>query len=211
MTTERETYKTISEVIETCAPQLKQSTELTAKKQATQSQITTIQRYGSFDNFREVFSPIKQVNYCVPEQWERCCCGKAPTLAEVGKIYDNGSPKKWLIEQLYELTEYCGCREKFSENQYYTLAGMIFNSFYYLKVTEIMLFLYLFKTGKYGHFYGYTDPMTIFQSLDSFVKNDRREIRERKEEREREQRLSSEVKLTRAQWEKIKETLPKET
>lgn len=167
-------------------------------------QTPVIPTYGDFDNFRALFSPANQLKYCIPARWERCCCGKAPTLGEIERVYGNGASRKWLVEQLYDMTEFCGCKDKFTKNQYYTLSGMIYNTFFYLKVTEIMLFLYLFKMGKYGHFYGYTDPMMIFQSLDRFNKNERREIINIKENREREEKISKEVHITRAQWEEIK-------
>lgn len=209
MTTEKNECKTVSEVIQTCMPQLEPSAELTTRNESAvpqkpQAQVTTIPRYGDFDNFRALFSPANQLNYCTPANWERCCCGKAPTLGDIARIYGNGAPKKWIVEQLYDMIEYCGCKDKFTDNQYYTLAGMIYDTFFFLKVTEIMLFMYLFKMGKYGHFYGYTDPMTIFQALDCFNKNERREIIDQKEDREKAERISKEVPITRAQWEEIK-------
>lgn len=41
--------------------------------------------------------------------------------------------------------------------------------YHYLKITELMLFFYYFKTGRYGKFYGAVDPLVITCSLRDFI------------------------------------------
>ena len=48
------------------------------------------------------------------------------------------------------------------------MAEIIANEYGYFKVTEFLLFFYLFKTGKYGRFYGSADPMVIMEALKAF-------------------------------------------
>jgi hypothetical protein len=49
------------------------------------------------------------------------------------------------------------------------LALMIANEYWWMKVSELMLFFYRFKAGMYGKFYGAVDPMVITSSLIQFV------------------------------------------
>lgn len=100
-----------------------------------------------------------------------CYFGNFPTLAEIKNMGSN-TPVMWLIPQLYNLSEYCGCRDKMSKAQIYECASLIASEYYYLKISELMLFFRKFKLGKYGKFYGSVDPMVITTSIRSFV-NDR--------------------------------------
>jgi hypothetical protein len=85
---------------------------------------------------------------------------------------------------------------------------MILGQYYYLKVTEIMLFFYWLKCGRYGEFYGTVDGQKILGAFTLFLR-DRQDIR-RKIEREREnERLEAEKKnaLTFEEWIDIKITI----
>ena len=97
----------------------------------------------------------------------------------------------WLIPQLYNLSEYCGCKEKLQGKPLEECASIIANEFHYLKVSEMMLFFYRFKVGQYGRFYGSVDPLVITTSLREFLKErayayDRHEREERERQREEE-------------------------
>lgn len=47
-----------------------------------------------------------------------------------------------------------------------------------MKVTELLIFFYRFKTGRYGHFYGSVDPMVVMEALGIFLK-EREDLRRR--------------------------------
>lgn len=47
---------------------------------------------------------------------------------------------------------------------------MINAEYHYYKLTEIMLFFYLFKAGEYDDFYGTISPAAIMKSLKEFKK-----------------------------------------
>lgn len=121
---------------------------------------------------------------------KHCILGEFPTLAEVKAAYGQNAPVAWMIPQLYSLSEYCGCRDKLQGKPLEECAFVISSEFYYLKVSEIMLFIHMFKSGKYGRFYGSIDPLVITTSLRQFVKDRNQAIdryaQERKELEEEE-------------------------
>lgn len=54
--------------------------------------------------------------------------------------------------------------------QYEELAYIIASEFFFLKISELMLFFHRFKAGRYGRFYGSVDPMVITSALHEFVR-----------------------------------------
>jgi len=94
----------------------------------------------------------------------------------VGATWDGmtgNTAAAWLSIQLADLGRFCGARDKLSDEQLSQTAQMISEDFFYLKVTELMLFFRWFKSGRYGKFYGTIDPMTITTALRQFVEHDR--------------------------------------
>lgn len=84
-------------------------------------------------------------------------------------------------------------------------ANVIATEFYYLSVTELMLFFHRFKSGRYGRFYGSVDPLMITTSLRDFIKEraivyDKhdQEIRKQKDDEDRKKVMS------RKEWEEVK-------
>lgn len=51
------------------------------------------------------------------------------------------------------------------------LAQVLIVYVYYLKVSELMLFFYRFKSGKYGEFYEVVDPQRIMSGLNAFLRD----------------------------------------
>lgn len=92
-----------------------------------------------------------------------------PTLGMLNAAYGKETASMWLVLHLTDLSEYCGCRDKISGYQLKECSRIIAREFYYLKVSEIMLFFYEFKSGLYGKFYGSVDPLIITTSLRSFL------------------------------------------
>ena len=117
-----------------------------------------------------------------------CYFGKYPTLAELVKQYDRKFPSSWLMFQLISLSEYCGCKEKISDYMLIQCADVIATDFYYLKVSELILFFHRFKSGNYGQFYGAVDPLIITTSLREFLKERISVIEKREMERQAKQR-----------------------
>ncbi len=119
---------------------------------------------------------------------------ETPTLSELRSWYGDSTPTAWLMPQLLYLSEFCGSKEKMEQPVIERTAFIIYTNFYYLKVSELLLFFYKFTTGRYGHFYGTTDPQIILNALHTFVNQERnpaierREIEERLKQREEERR-----------------------
>lgn len=145
-----------------------------------------VERYGERQEFLTAFNPSYQQTICA--EADVCYFGDYPTLAEL-KAYGERFPTAWLIPQLYNLSEYCGCRDKLQGTPLEECAFTIATEFYYLKISELMLFFHRFKSGRYGRFYGSVDPLVITTSLRDFLRErgaayDRHEAEERERQRE---------------------------
>lgn len=150
----------------------------------------------------EGYNPDRQKYLC--QDKDDCILGDHPTLAAL-KLYGNRTPIAWLVPQLLNLSEFCGCKDKLTNTMIEELADIIAAEWFYLKVSELMLFFHWFKSGKYGRFYGAVDPLVITTSLRDFVmeRNDRLS---RLEQDERESRMQEHMSkaVTREQYEQMK-------
>jgi hypothetical protein len=126
-----------------------------------------LNKYGDAINFLTVFNPDKQVEYAENEL--RCFSGTAPVLYRVSKTYGRNIAENWLEIQLYDLSEYSGCKDKFDTKQVEQVAKVILLNYGYLKVTEFMVFFQKFKAGNYGKFYGSVDGLVITSALHEFI------------------------------------------
>ena len=146
-------------------------------------------------SFIKLFNPDLQMKICRDKQL--CFFGDAPALSEINMAYGEMTATMWLVPQLYDLSEYCGCKDKLQGKSLEECASVIATEFYWLKVSELMLFFHRFKSGRYGKFYGSVDPMVITTSLRSFLLERAYEIDERdKLEREIEDRESQRKAIT---------------
>jgi len=150
-----------------------------------------ITRYGDRTKFLTLFNPDLQMKVC--KDAELCYFGDAPVLSELNMTYGEMTATMWLVPQLYNLSEYCGAREKLQGKPLEECASVIATDFCYLKVSELMLFFHRFKSGRYGRFYGSIDPLIITTSLREFCKErcyayDERERQLRDEQRERDRK-----------------------
>ena len=124
--------------------------------------------YGNLVNFMTLFNP--DIQYIMQQDKEDCYFGRYPTLARLNKEYCNTASVQWLNIQIYNLNEYCGVKDKMTQQQILDCARTISGMYYYLKVSEFMLFFFRFKSGAYGKFYGSVDPMVITDALNKFCK-----------------------------------------
>lgn len=146
----------------------------------------------SADELKELlidYAPNKQYILC--RNKELCYFGTAPTLAVLNRDYDPIAAQAFLVPQLTNIAEFSNCKQTLSPEQIRECANIIATEYYYLKVTELMLFCYKFKCGAYGQFYGSVSPMVIMVSLRQFIRerNDAYYQHECKE-REREEKES---------------------
>lgn len=162
-------------------------------------------RFETPANLLASFNPQMQVQYTLDKR--RAYMGKAPVLGVVGKAFSTGTAKSWVIVQLWDLAEFCGCKTKMTERQMDELAQIICAEYGYMKLTELMDFFRRFKTGEYGKFYGAVDPMVITCALQEF-RRDRAQIidrfrRDDEEERKRNDPEYIEFVRKQRRWEKI--------
>ena len=157
----------------------------------------TTNRNEQLVRFCEQYSPSYQMEICGDS--DTCFFGEYPTLAVLRRDYGKNAALAWLVPQLTNLTVYCGCKDKLNKEQYKECAFAIATEFYFLKVSELMLFFHRFKTGRYGRFYGSVDPLVITTSLREFVKERALAYEQHdQEERERKERESRKKAVT---WE----------
>lgn len=121
----------------------------------------------------------------------RACGGVAPSLVRIDKTYGNGSSDAWLYDVLQATLVFLGVGEdKFRKEQILDLARTITSQYPTIKVSEILLFLARFKSGKYGRFYGDSSyALVIMEGLDKFYNGEcadyRRQARKQEEEEKR--------------------------
>ena len=129
-----------------------------------------LQLFGDREAFMIYFNPDRQVEYCQPFWLERIFCGSAPEFVLVWRVYGRGCLESWLMIQLDDLNSYLAPQDRMSTRQIEQAAGVIANQFFYLKVTEFMLFMQRLKAGFYGHFYGRPDLLRLTSALQEFLK-----------------------------------------
>ena len=159
--------------------------------------------YGSVENFLSRMNPDLQSKAgCYPE---RAFFGTAPTLATINKVWGMNTAKMWLLPQLNSLAYFCGVREKMTDRVMEELADIISTEWPWLKTSELMLFFYRFKTGRFGRFYGAIDPMIITGAIRDFVKERAIEI-DKRESSLLQQKLEESKKtcITYDEWIKLK-------
>lgn len=121
-----------------------------------------------------------------------CFFGDSPTLSVIDRTYGERKAVAWLVPQLVDLSLCCGLKEDASKEQLEFTSTFIATDYYWLKVSELMLFFYRFKAGCYERFYSRFDPQTILSSLRIFLHERARayethndELRRRKEDEHR--------------------------
>lgn len=122
--------------------------------------------WGDLTHFLQRFNPDLQPRLCMEP--ERCFEARVPALSEIRLAYGTEAPVMWLVPQLIDLSEFCGCRGKLTQRQLHQCAALITANYYHLKVSELMLYFFQFKGCRYGRFYGHVDPMIILDGLRQF-------------------------------------------
>lgn len=128
--------------------------------------LEVIGRYGEAPQFLVTFNPDRQVAYT--KDLRKVFLGQAPKLGVVRSAYGDETVESWVEIQLYNLSEFAGCKEKLTVPQMDETARMIIECYGYLNVAELMLFFQKFKRCEYGKFYGSVDPMVILGALSDF-------------------------------------------
>ena len=159
-----------------------------------------LQTYGSRENFMKVFDPMLQLT-AGRDPEHAILSEKAPSLVVMKKAYGDNFPVMWLMQQILELVVYSNSKGTLNDYQAEFLANAIVNEYYYLKASELLLFFYQFKTGRYGRFFGVVDPMMITRALDVFVTERVRVIEQSEKAQQRaEQATWAATKVSPEEW-----------
>lgn len=138
----------------------------------------------------------------------KCLQGLSPTLADMRAMYGGRYAEAWLENQIRDLGEYAGAKEKPSQLQLEETARMIIADAYYLKLSELMLFFAQFKVGRYGRFFGAVDPIVITEALQAFkvwrISSLEAIERAAKAEELAKKPVKDPESLTREEWEELK-------
>ena len=129
-----------------------------------------------------------------------------PTLSEVDMTYGDGTSDNWLVVQLADVAMFTGTR-RFDKYQQTATARLITSQYFYLKITELLVFFQWFKSGKYGRFFGNVDPMVVTCALRDFVveRNERLAIYEQEQRKAKEEEERREnPPISYEEWKRIK-------
>lgn len=169
--------------------------------------IECINKYIDKVNFLKLFNPDMQYKYC--KNLDRCYSGSAPTLSVVSEAFGEDVATSWIAIMVRDLSEFAGCKDKLSLSQINHLERLVMLNFGYMKVTELMHFFVMFKSGKFGKFYGAVDGLVIMEALQDFAKMRRDKINEietrrHKEEKERADREHAKRAITYQEYQELK-------
>lgn len=155
--------------------------------------LTISKRKEEAKELLERFNP--SVQHKCYEHPARCISGNAPTLGAVGRDYGELVAVDWLTIELNDYQNFIGVKEenKATLDVVCELSRMILGRYYFLKLSELMLFFQRLKYGDYGEMYGCIDAVRILRALRSFMV-ERNVIIERLEQEEREKKRASERK-----------------
>lgn len=141
-----------------------------------------VERFGDADSFKIKANPDTQVSF--GRNYVAAVTGDYPTLLDIDTAYGRDFSVEWMIPHLTALALYTGARN-LTKPQLMELARVIAAEYRNLKVTEVLLFFYRFKTGRYGKFYGSVDPMVVTCAMREFMGERSSIIAEHEAEQER--------------------------
>lgn len=147
-------------------------------------------KFGTAEDFIAKASPQVQAKFAAKPK--SAIMGDYPTLRDINEAYGKNFAAEWLTPHLTDLSLMTGAKN-ITEYQHKQLAIIIATEYFWLKVTELMIFFHRFKSGLYGKFYGAIDPLTITCALRDFL-SDRNYLIGIYEQEEREWREAEERK-----------------
>lgn len=130
---------------------------------------------------------------------ERCVTGDAPVLSVLSRDYGHNGTVAWLIRLLSEWQEALPIQGKMNTFQLHSLAENIARRYYYLRASEVMLFLARLAGGDYVvKWYGQISPDIIMEALRDYYLPERDMILYRAEIKDKAERQDSSDGIT---WE----------
>ena len=127
-------------------------------------------RWSTIGSFAEAYTPKGRVVerlHAVSLFPERCVLSEdAPVLSALSRDYGRNAAVAWLIRLLSEWQEAMPVQGKMNTFQLHTLSENIVRRYYYLRASEVMLFLARLAGGEYiVKWYGQISPDVIMEAL----------------------------------------------
>lgn len=138
-----------------------------------------IKRNTSIANFKHV----KTVALAVKDD----CDSLASIRKKVGKNVSINILTVWLIN----LNDFLNISRKMNPVQIEETCDLLYDEFYYLKISDIALLMKRIKTGYYGQFYESIDGMKIMEMFYQYAQERINGILERSEREERELKIKN--------------------
>lgn len=168
---------------------------------STQAQVSEIQsRFPDFKSFCSRFTPQNAATGA--QHPTQCVTCNAPTLTYLNLAYGDGKAIAWLIWHLTFFQEHCNVPNKMSPMQLETCAQTIFDTYFYLKTSELMLFLARLLGGMYPvDWYGSITPTKIVSAIRDHFMPWRNDLLHKIEKREQQRRSDEEARNPGVTWE----------
>lgn len=161
--------------------------------------------HGDAQQMMTKFNPSVQL-YAVTHPEYSVTNTSVPSLSVVSSVYGPKVTQAWLEIQLRDLMEFVGVKDKMSPMQIMQTATIILTKYYYLKLSELMVFFMKMKSGEFGEFYGVVDPQKILSVFPQFLWWRGMMIEKvAKEEEARKEKLSMKDAITIEDWELMRE------
>lgn len=125
------------------------------------------EKFNSMMEFNMACNPSAQHRYI--ERPIEAFARDTATMTDLNIAFGEGSACSWLVPQITDLSEFCGCRDKLSPHQIRETAIILSQKYGYIKVSEFLVFFAWMKAGVYGKFYGCLDPMVITSAFIDFL------------------------------------------
>lgn len=94
--------------------------------------------------------------------------GSAPTFNDIRASHGKDGLTDWMAVLLYELSSFCGSRDRFGFDQC-RQAAMLIGAKYNIRATEFLAFVALYKAGTFGDAKGFASGTTICNALDHYL------------------------------------------
>lgn len=157
----------------------------------------------------EMYSPDRQCEICTTPLKAVAC--SSPTLKSINERYGMATARLVVIPHITDFLSFAASKSTIEETAIISIANIIVANYGFMKVSEIMLFFFRFKSGLLGNTYGAITPMDITCKLNSFrtYLGDLRNMERMQEEARQRDRRASECSPLNHQNLHLNETIAK--
>lgn len=154
------------------------------------------QRYKA--DIEDVFTPDAGAR--IARNKEGCIMNtQCPTIGDVRREYGYHMAYRWLYVHITDAASKANMQQRPGRQQIEGMATQMLEQYFYLKLTELMLFFDMFKRGMLGDMYGAMDSRSVFRAMKAFNEM-RGEVIKRAEDKAHQQALK-EDRDKRVSWE----------